>query len=63
MFARPTEGYLDKVKEARGLRFVPGIYMCPKLLSLGHFVAFESSDSKESTVITPPIRFVAGQAE
>ena len=42
VFARPTEGYLDKVKEARGLRFVPGIHMCPNLSSLGHFVASEN---------------------
>ena len=66
VFARPTDGYLEKVREANARHFVPGIYLTPKLSSLGHFVAFEGS--KDETVVVPvrdlkiasPIRFVAG---
>ena len=66
VFARPTDGYLEKVKEANARHFVPGIYLTPKLSSLGHFVAFEGS--QDATVVVPvrdlkiasPIRFVAG---
>ena len=66
VFARPTDGYLEKVREANARHFVPGIYLTPKLSSLGHFVAFEGS--QDETVVVPvrdlkiasPIRFVAG---
>ena len=66
VFARPTDGYLEKVREANARHFVPGIYLTPKLSSLGHFVAFEGS--QDATVVVPvrdlkiasPIRFVAG---
>ena len=66
VFARPTDGYLEKVKEANARHFVPGIYLTPKLSSLGHFVAFEGS--QDETVVVPvrdlkiasPICFVAG---
>ena len=66
VFARPTDGYLEKVREANACHFVPGIYLTPKLSSLGHFVAFEGS--QDETVVVPvrdlkiasPIRFVAG---
>ena len=66
VFARPTDGYLEKVREANAHHFVPGIYLTPKLSSLGHFVAFEGS--QDETVVVPvrdlkiasPIRFVAG---
>ena len=67
VFARPTDGYLEKVREANTRHFVPGIYLTPKLSSLGHFVAFEGS--QDETVVVPvrdlkiasPIRFVAGR--
>ena len=63
VFARPTDGYLEKVREANARHFVPGIYLTPKLSSLGHFVAFEGS--QDETVVVPvrdlkiasPIRF------
>ena len=66
VFARPTDGYLEKVREANARHFVPGIYLTPKLSSLGHFIAFEGS--QDETVVVPvrdlkiaaPIRFVAG---
>ena len=66
VFARPTDGYLEKVREANARHFVPGIYLTPKLSSLGHFVAFDGS--QDETVVVPvrdlkiasPIRFVAG---
>ena len=66
VFARPTDGYLEKVREANARHFVPGIYLTPKLSSLGHFVALEGS--QDETVVVPvrdlkiasPIRFVAG---
>ena len=66
VFARPTDGYLEKVREANARHFVAGIYLTPKLSSLGHFVAFEGS--QDETVVVPvrdlkiasPIRFVAG---
>ena len=51
VFARPTDGYLEKVREANARHFVPGIYLTPKLSSLGHFVAFEGS--QDETVVVP----------
>ena len=52
VFARPTDGYLEKVREANARHFVPGIHLTPKLSSLGHFVAFEGS--QDATVV--PVR-------
>ena len=51
VFARPTDEYLEKVREANARHFVPGIYLTPKLSSLGHFVAFEGS--QDETVVVP----------